>query len=446
MRSVGLAVLVAFALATGASAEVVAPGIQDGMLAVTPNGMPLVAYVRGTSLLVAVRTSPGRWHTTRARTVAGGSTLVAFAAGPDGPVALVRGAAERTLVLVRRRSQSWGATPLGGRLPAATALGWPGLALGRRGLPVVSYTRWHRPSHRSSLILARVDARGRVRSEHVTSEGFPKSHVAPPAAPVLVGGKMHVIESYGFDGSVGTIDWSRSKGTWEGQFLDAGVGDFPVGPLLATVSPRGAVYAAWSQALLGTGEMPVALAVRGRSISSDFILDRAVTTGLAATAAGPEVAANEWIAAGELGLPGDGTAWAGELAGHGRTIELDGWLADVAAAPGGARDLLLARRGGLSWFRSPKPPVIRVSLGAAAGSGGAVVVSGRVRGAGRGKIAVYRERLGSSRQVVGTAALGGDGFFSLVDHPPLRPLLYRAVYTAPSTGIPYAALLRDPVR
>jgi hypothetical protein len=193
--------------------------------------------------------------------------------------------------------------------------------------------------------------------------------------------------------------------------------------------------------------MPVALATRGRSISSDFLLDRGVTTGLAATAAGPEVTANEWIDAGELGIPGDGTAWAGELAGHGRTIELDGWLADLAAVPGGARDLLLSRPGGgLSWFRSPRPPVIRVSVSAAAGAGGAVVVSGRVRGAGRGKVAVYRERLGASRQVVGTATLAGDGSFSLVDHPPVRPLIYRAVYTAPSTGIPYAALLREPVR
>jgi hypothetical protein len=447
MKRAGLAIFLALALATGASAEVVAPGIQDGMLAVTPNGTPLVAYVRGTSLMMAVRKSPGRWHAIRVRKVAIGSTIVAFAAGAAGPVAVVRGADERTLVLVRRPAQVWGAIPLVGSLPAATAIGWPGLTLDRRGLPVVSYTRWHRPSHRSALILARVDARGRVRSEHVTSEGFPKSHVAPPAAPVLVGGRVHVIETYGFDGAVGTIDWSRSKHTWEGQFLDAGVGDFPVGPLFAAVSPRGAVYAAWSQALLGTGEMPVALATRGRSISSDFILDRGVTTGLAATAAGPEVAANEWIDADELGVPGDGTAWAGELAGHGRTIELDGWLADVATAPRGARDLLLSRPGGgLSWFRSPRPPMIRVSLGAAAGSGGAVVVSGRVRGAGRGKVAVFRERLGSSRQMVGAATLAADGSFSLVDHPPLRPLLYRAVYTAPSTGIPYAALLRDPVR
>lgn len=446
MRSAGLAVFVALALAAGASGEVVAPRIQDGMLAVMPNGTPLVAYVRGTSLLVATRASRGHWRTTRARRIAAGSSLVAFAAGAAGPVALIEGAGERTLVLVRRSSRGWSAIPLVGRLPAGVGLGWPGLVLDRRGLPAVAYTRWQRPTHRSALLLARVDARGRVHSEHVTAEGFPKSHVAPPAAPVLVRGRMHVIESYGFEGAVGTIDWSRTKGTWEGQFIDAGVGDFPVGPLLAAVGPRGTVYAAWSQALLGTGEMPVALAVRGRAISSDFILDRAVTTGLAATAAGPEVTANEWIAAGELGLPGNATAWAGELAGHGRTVELDGWIADLAAAPTGARDLLLARPGGLSWFRSARPPVIRMSIGAASGAGGAVVVSGRVHGATRGKVTVYRERPGVARQVVGAAALAADGSFSLVDRPPLRPLLYRAVYTAAATGIPYAALLREPVR
>jgi hypothetical protein len=447
MRIAGLAIFIALAPAAAASAEVVAPGVRDGMVAVAPNGTPLVAYVRGASLQIAERAAPGRWRTTRARAVSAGSTLVGFAAGVNGPVALVRSADERTLVLVRRHAGTWGATQLAARLPVNTTVGWPGLTLDRRGRPLVSYTRWHRSTHRSALILARLDARGRVRSEHITAEGFPKSHVAPPAAPVIVSGRVHVIETYGFDGAVGTIDWTRKKYTWEGQFIDAGIGDFPVGPLFAAAGPRGTVYAAWSQALLGISALPVSLAVRGRSINSNVILDRAVTTGLAVTSAGPEVTANEWVSADDLGLAGDATAWAGELVGHGRTIELDGWLADLAAVRSGARDLLLARPGaGLSWFRSPAPPLVRVTIGAAAGSGGAVVVSGRVRGATRGKVTIYRERLGFSRQAVGAATLAGDGSFSLVDHPPLRPFLYRAVYTAPATGIPYAALLRDPVR
>ena len=447
MRGVGRALVIALALAPGASAEIVAPGVQDGRLAVGPGGTPFVAYLRGNALVVAARTSPGRWRTTHAHRVAAGSSLVAFAAGSDGPVAIVEGAEARTLLLLRRHAGAWRGVQLAGRLPAGTTLGWPGLAVDRRGRPVISYTRWHRSTHRSALVLARVDARGRVSTERITSEGFPKSHVAPPAAPVLVAGRVHVIETYGFDGSVGTIDWTRRKRTWEGQFLDAGIGDFPVGPLFAAVSPHGAVYAAWSQVLYALSGMPVSLAVRGRVITSDVLLDRAVTTGLAATAAGPEVSADEWISADEIGLPGSATAWIGQLAGHGRRIELDGWLADVAAAPGGARDLLLARLGGgLSWFRSPRPPTVRVTVEASAGAGGAVVVSGRVHGAARGKVTIYRERLGPSRQAVGTATLGAEGSFSLVDHPPLRPLLYRAVYVAPATRIPYAALLREPVR
>jgi hypothetical protein len=448
MRSVGLTVIIALSLAGGASAEVVARGVHDGMVAVAPGGTPLVAYMRGASLDLATRAG-ARWHTARVRTVAPGSTLVAFASGAAGPVALVRDTDERTLLLLQRRAGAWRGAQLVGRLPVGTTIGWPGLTLDRRGLPVVAYTRWRRSTHRSALILARVDSRGRVRSERITAEGFPKSHVAPPAAPVVVRGRVHVIETYGFDGAVGTIDWTRQKRTWEGQFIDAGIGDFPVGPMFAATGRHGTVYAAWSQVLFAISGMPVSLAMRGRSISSDVLLDRAVTTGLAVPAAGPEISADEWISADEVGLPGDAVAWAGELAGHGRKTELDGWLADVAAGPAGGRDLLLARPGvgGLSWFRSPRSPSIHVSISAAAGGGGAVVVSGRVRGAGRGgKVTVYRERLGPSRQAVGTVAITADGAYSLVDHPPLRPLLYRAVYTAPSTGIPYAALLRDPVR
>jgi hypothetical protein len=46
---------------------------------------------------------------------------------------------------------------------------------------------------------------------------------------------------------------------------------------------------------------------------------------------------------------------------------------------------------------------------------------------------------------VGTARLGADGSFSLVDRRSARPLLYRAIYTDAASGIPYAALLRQPV-
>jgi hypothetical protein len=441
-----LVVAVALAAAGGASGEVVAPRVQDGMLAVGPSGTPLVAYVRGAALEIAARS--GHWRTQRAGTVRAGSSVVAFAAGVRGPVAVVVGPNERTLLLVQRRGARWAATELVRRLPAGVVLGPPGLALDRRGRPVVAYTRWRRKTRDSALMLARLDARGHVRTQQVTLRGFPKSYVPPPAAPVFRAGVVHVIESYGFDGAVGTIDWYPLRKTWEGQFIDGGVGDFPVGSLFAGVAPGGTIYAAWSEALLGTGELPVTLAVRPRSamqIASDFVLDRALTTGLALTRAGPEVAANEWLGADEVGLSGDGVVWAGQVVAHGGAVELDGWIAGLASAPRGARDLLLAGPTGLSWFRSPKPLAIHVEVHAAEEVDGTVHLDGRVLGATGGSVVIYRERPGSDRTAVGTVSLTSGGSFSLDDHPPQRPLLYRAVYVDPTTGIPYAALLRQPI-
>jgi hypothetical protein len=441
MRSAGVVVAAALALAGGASAQVVARHVQDGELAVAPTGKPYVAYVRSSTLRIASRGAKGRWLTRQAGSVTPGAALVAFEAGKLGPVAVILAPESRGLVVVQGRRR----TQLAAGLPAGVSVGWPGLKLDSRGLPVIAYTRWRQSTHESVLVLARIDKRGRVNVRNVTSGGFPKSFVAPPAAPLFVGGRVHVIESYGADGAVGTIEWHPRKHGWAGQYIDGGVGDYPVGPLLAATGAGGTVYAAWTEALLGTGELPVTLAVHGRSIQSNFVLNRALTTGLAVTRAGPEVAANEWLSADELGLPGSAVSWAGSVVGHGRRIEVDGWLADLAAAPRGARDLLLAGPAGLSWFRSPRPPQIRVSVEAAATGTGAVVVSGRVRGGSGGNVAIVRERPGSPRETVGTARLGADGSFSLVDRPSARPLLYRAVYTDAASGIPYAALLRQPV-
>jgi hypothetical protein len=441
MRRAGLAVVVALALAGGASAELVAPRVQDGELAVAPDGRPFVAYVRGSVLRIVARTPAGRWRAARSAALAPGANLVAFVVGSSGPVALVLSADQRTLVLVSAHRK----VQLAAGLPAGSSLGWPGLTLDGRGLPVVAYTRWRHATRESVLVLARSDARGRFRSQYVTSEGFPRSFVAPPAAPVLVRGRVHVIESYGFDGTVGTIEWRPQRRTWTGQVLDGGVGDYPIGPLLAVTGAGGTVYAAWTQALLGTGESPITLATRGKRIDSDFVLDRAVTTGLAATRAGPEIAADEWVGADELGLGGNSVSWAGVLVGHGRTIELDGWLGDVAAAPRGARDVLVARPGGLFWFRAPRPLQTLVSIDAEPTSGNGVRVGGQVRGGTGGTIAVYRERPGSPRTLAGVASLSRDGSYSMVDRPPARPLLYRAVYVPRASGIPFAALLRQPV-
>jgi hypothetical protein len=446
MRRLVLAFAIALAVVGGASAEVVARGVQNGMLALGPKGTPFVAYVRGSGLLIATRASKGRWRATRADSVSAGSQVMAFTVGVTGPVALVQSADDRTLVLVRRRAVGWQTTRLAGALPAEVSLGWPGLVLDRHGLPVVAYTRWHSSTQNSQLVLALVDARGRISSQRITREGFPKSYVPPPAAPVLIGGRAHVFESYGHSGSVGTIEWYPQSHTWIGLYIDAGLGDFPVGPLLAGVSPSGTAYAAWTESLLAAGELPVTLAVHGHSTATvaDFVFDRALTTALAATASGPEVAANEWVAADEVGLAGQDQVWAGAVVGHGVRVELDGWIGGLATAPRGARDLLLAGPAGLSWFRSSSRLTTRVSIDATAEPDGRVLISGGVRGASGGRVTLYRERPGARREAIGHAALA-NGSFSFVDSPSARPLLYRAVYTDPASGIPYAALLRAPV-
>jgi hypothetical protein len=444
LRASALAFGLALVAAGGSSAEIVARGVQDGMLALGANGTPYVAYVRGTKVVVSTRNAKGRWRAANISSAAAGSQVKAFAVGARGPVALVQSADGRKLFLVRRITVGWQTIRLDGNLAGGARLGWPGLALDRKGLPVVAYTRWNSTTFGSRLLLVGVDARGRITSRRITYEGFPQSYVPPPAKPVIVGDRVDVIESYGYRGSVGTIEWYPNKRTWTGLFIDAGIGDFPLGPVLAVHSRTGRVYAAWTESMLMTGDAPVTLAERGRLARSEFVLDRALTTGLTLPASGPEVAANEWVDAAELDLAGDAQLWAGTVVRGKTGIELDGWIAGLAAAPRAGRDLLLGGPAGLRWFRASRELTIRVSLDASADESASVHLSGSVLGVQTGRVALYRERPGSARQAIGKATIAG-GAFSFVDNPTVRPLLYRAVYTDPATGIPYASLLRVPV-
>ena len=172
---------------------------------------------------------------------------------------LVRGPGSHSLDLMRRTRAGWRRIPLA-RAPTGSRLGWPGLVV-QRGNAMVAFTRWRRSTHRTALTLVRIDLRGRAHSVQITGSGFPKSFVAPPAVPVLAGRTVRVIESYGIDGAVGTIEWRPQNGTWKGQYIDAGNGDFPVGPLLGAIGGN-AVYAAWTQALLGAGTCRVARETR----------------------------------------------------------------------------------------------------------------------------------------------------------------------------------------
>jgi hypothetical protein len=441
MRSLALVGAVGLALAGSASAELAVPKVQDGMLAVSPGGAPFVAYVSRNGLEIASRGHGGSWKRERAARVTRGSTLAAFKAGRRGPVVLVRGPGSHSIDLVRRTGAGWQTIPIA-RTPGGTRLGWPGLVL-QHGNAVVAFTRWKSETHRTALMLKRIDLRGRAHTLQITGLGFPRSFVAPPAVPVLAGRTVRVIETYGIDGAVGTIEWRPEAGTWKGQYIDAGNGDFPVGPLLGAVGGN-AVYAAWTQALLGAGELPISVAKHGRLIESDFVLDRAIMTGFGLTRTGPEVAGNEWVSAGDLGLPGDDVVWAGAIVNRRVSFELAGWLAGLASAPRGTRDVLLARPSGLSWYRLRRAPSIHVDLDATQELNGSVLVTGSVPGRS-GTVRLYRERPGSPRELAGSAPLSADGSFTFMDTPSIGPFVYRAVYDDPATGLPYATLLHDPV-
>jgi hypothetical protein len=440
---------VALAVTGSASAELVAR-VPDGMIAVTPTGVPLVGFVRGQQLVVAQRAGHERWTQKQAARVSRGTRLAAFTTGVAGPVAVVIGPGERSLAVLRRQGKRWQKTVLTGRLGADVSVGWPGLALTRTGLPVVAYTRWYSRNLYSQLFVAKIDPRGRAHTQRVTTGGWPKSYTPPPAAPVVVAnGSVHVVESYGVSGAVGTIEWMPRGHTWIGLYLSAGRGGFPIGPMFATPGRGGVVYAAWTEEFPGSiyGGFPVTLARHGREIREDVVSERGVTTGLAMTRNGPAVAANEWVSANNFSFSLDepDAVWAGTVTGRGGS-ELDGRLAGLAAGPRSrAQDLLLSRPDGLSWFRSRGSLPVHVSLSAEARDDGTIALSGRVQGARGGRITIYREHSKTRREAAATARLGAGGAFTVIDTGGARPAFYRAVYTDPVTGIPYAKLLRDPV-
>jgi len=430
--------------AEASAGEVVARGARDGILALNAKGTPSVAYVRGNNAFIATRVKTNRWRKVKMAPVPAGSRVMAFAVGAKGPVTLIQNSDARATFVLRARGSGWQTIRIAGGLASTIRLGWPGLALDRNGLPVIAYTRWNSVNLNTQLLLVRIDAGGRMRSQRITAEGFPKSYVPPPAAPVIVGKRVHVVEPYGYGSVVGAFEWYPERNTWSGIGIDVGRGEFPLGRVLAGLGPGGTLYAAWTQTMYALDAAPVTLAERSRGATSEFILDRALTTGLALPASGAEVAANEWVEARELGLDGDDTVWAGTIISRAGQLQVDGWIAGLALAPNGGRDVLLERAGAIEWFHSPRKLSTRLSIEATHSASG-VAVHGHVEGASSGKVTLYRERPGAARVVAATMQLNG-GSFSFLDESTSRPFLYRAVYTDPKTGIPYAALLSRPIR
>ena len=124
----------------------------------------------------------------------------------------------------------------------------------------------------------------------------------------------------------------------------------------------------------------------------------------------------------------------------GGTTELDGRLAALAASPKGGEQALLVGSAGLEWYSLPAR-ALHVSLTPTPGGS----LAGRVEGASGGAVEIYREQEAVHRAPVATVPLAADGSFTAQDVPPHLPTVYRAVYRDPVTGVPYAALTRQPV-
>jgi hypothetical protein len=417
----------ALALPGLATAEIVAPTQSDALLAVARDGKPRVAYASGRDLVVARRAAAG-WRFVRAGRVPGTRPVLA---------GLVVDGRFRTSVLVEAENGSWLAlSSRGGKLRVVArpklkgeSFGPAGLTLDAAGRPAFAYAL-QRKSGKTWLRLVTTDARGRLHTHGITKGGFPASSFVPGAAPVLVGRRLHVVETY----TDAAIDWGpKSGGGWIGQFLFAGRDGTPAGRVGALASSAG-LWSAWSEV---TGDGPsVLLTLSADTQTTETAADNGIFASLLVDGGNAEVGAYDWATLG------DRFVYAGLLAdANGPFTELDGRLDGYARTPSGGRQLLLSTPSGLEWFASPARPTIRVTAAADGGT-----VSGRVDGATSGVVEIYRETA-TGRTLAGHAELAADGTFSFHDTPPLSPVafIYRAIYVDPATTIPYASLVVPPV-
>jgi len=425
VKSTWIGLLGALVLASPAPAEIVAPTQGQALLAVAPDGSPRVAFVSGRDLVLA-RRAGARWTFTRLGRVPGTRPVLA------GLVVDGRG---RASVLVEQERSGWLALARPGarlrvvaRPRRGASFGSAGLTLDRSGRPAFAYVL-RLANTKTWLRLVTLDARARLHTHGITKGGFPASAQVPGAAPVLVGGRLHVVETF----TSAAIDWHpKAGGGWEGQFLFASVGGTPAGRVAAAADGPN-LWSSWTQ--LSGDAINVLLTLSAETQETEIVVEHGIFVSLLLDGGRPEVGAYDCV---ELN---GASVYAGVLAdASGPFTELDGQLLGYAAAPGRKRQLLLATSNGLEWFEAPARPAIRVSL--SADSSGHL--TGRVDGSNGGLVHLYRES-GTTRTALGNAELAANGSFASDDAPPTSATLYRAVYVDPATNIPYASLLRAPV-
>jgi hypothetical protein len=429
-------------LATGIARAETVPGSigsTDAMLAVAADGSPRVAFAAADgSLVVGTRSGDGTWAEQTISGLPGSRVLVVgLDVTPSGStVLLAEDPAARWLAIAEQRSGGTWLVRTVATAPVGGLLGFGGLALDSSGRPLIAYA-YEVKSTKSWLRLVHETAAGRLVSERVTRDGFPSSEALPAAAPVVLpGGAVRVLEDY----DSATIEWARTKNhkDWKGQFIYGTALGSPAGVLKAVAGPAG-VWSAWTEVFPTFDESQLLLTLHHNGETTTILSHHAFLVALALSATGPEVAGNDYV-----DLEGARTVFAGLVADtHGGSIELAGDLKGYDIDAAGGRQYLLVQPDGLDWYRSAVAPATHVSLSSAV-QGAAFALSGTVlgpTGPATGMVELWRETAAGS-ELVTTLPLAADGSFATVDTPPVRPLLYRAVYVDPASGLPLASLLR----
>jgi hypothetical protein len=426
-----LIAVAALAFATPARSERLGPATDDALLTAAVDGTPYVAFPRDGGIFLATR-GAGGWTAKEVYPAVG--RLAGLVVAPGGSYAvlvedpngrwLTLATSTTTVRIVKRGSKV-------GRLGPA------GLALDAKGAPVVAYTAMRGRVQRklggipTYLRLARLQGT-KLRTSPITQRGFPQSYVPPAAAPVLVNGRIHVVETY----TSAAIEWQpkRPRG-WIGQYLFASLFGSPVGPIAAVAAVGGGVWSAWTQDYPEFGETHVLLNLRQADEVTEDVIKHGALVSLTLADGRPELAANDWV---DL----DGTRdYAGLITdASGEISEVDGRLLGYVATASGDREVLLADADGLESYDLHVRPAVHVSVATTS-----TELTGRVDGAEGGTVELYREQPGRERALAATVPVAADGSFSAPLAAPGSPTLYRAVYRDPASGLPYAALTRAAV-
>jgi len=123
-----------------------------------------------------------------------------------------------------------------------------------------------------------------------------------------------------------------------------------------------------------------------------------------------------------------------------RKVSFDGRIDGYAAIAEGSRYVLLAHPTGLEFYAVPSLLQVTLSLSAVA-NGDSITVAGAVSRTTAGNVQLYYETA-TRRTLAATIPIGSDGTYEATIAAPPSGTFLRAVYREPTTGLPYASLLR----